>query len=765
MAIGDFCRSDRDCNADTFFDTGLVCVNGQCREAVSGGGLPETTPTPTPTVTQSTTGECDIISQNCPAGFICQVVESGGSGLGFFAVPTFTTRCVPAPTPPAATCLSYKIQSTEAVLTQLGNGIVNPTVSVRYTACGQFPESPVVTLSRTGIPVGNSIEYAATICSTTTPVVFNSGVTVSPPSTNIALCTQPPPVEQTTLTVQSDTGGTVKINGATVTQPQTGTKSRIVTVTAEPSSTRYKFSYWVIRNSNQVEPLPQRPTSTTLDIVMDVDKTVQAVFELVNQPPIANFTFTVNNQTKTVNFTDTSTDSDGTIASRRWNFGDSTTSNLERPTKTYTTYGSYQVQLIVTDDKGLEASVTKTVSLTQSNLTISATPKILRLRKNSNVSTNITIAQANLTSAITLQVANLPPGVTSSIQNQTATGATLRFSNSGQTRGNTDVTVTARGETIDGTPITSIPETVTIKGTYTTTVVPSLSSHGTVGGFTALTPTPTLLANGAIELEADNDAPTTITATAANGYRFVGFFKNPDLNTRVSQEGQTTLVISDFTNNTYTAKFEQIQSGQCTPPEYERFVDVSCPQGQTGTAKQKQVRTYNSQAPGPGTCPVTSDWQNSGNPDYTTCTTIQRWRNCITGQLVDGTPPTGYIQATFTGPAGGVCWEPPGEIGFLPSLSEALRFTYQRGSSTYPAPRTLQISNTSNSYAQRVTLTTDNRVNFTQGTSTSAGTVAVVIPPKGYVTLTVSVTPQLLQDSQDGSSVLALNVQYQRVTP
>jgi hypothetical protein len=38
MAIGDFCRSTQDCNQNTFFDTGLVCVNGICVESLGGGG-------------------------------------------------------------------------------------------------------------------------------------------------------------------------------------------------------------------------------------------------------------------------------------------------------------------------------------------------------------------------------------------------------------------------------------------------------------------------------------------------------------------------------------------------------------------------------------------------------------------------------------------------------------------------------------------------------------------------------------------------------
>ncbi|MER6632669.1 collagenase [Streptomyces sp. NPDC000987] len=80
-----------------------------------------------------------------------------------------------------------------------------------------------------------------------------------------------------------------------------------------------------------------------------------------NQAPTAAYTFSVSNLT--ANFTDQSTDADGTIASRSWTFGDGATSTATNPSHAYTTAGSYSVKLTVTDNNGATNSVTKTVTV------------------------------------------------------------------------------------------------------------------------------------------------------------------------------------------------------------------------------------------------------------------------------------------------------------------------------------------------------------------------------------------------------------------
>ncbi|MBC7988533.1 MAG: proprotein convertase P-domain-containing protein [Luteimonas sp.] len=80
-----------------------------------------------------------------------------------------------------------------------------------------------------------------------------------------------------------------------------------------------------------------------------------------NITPTANFTMAIN--MLTVNFTDTSTDSDGTIASWAWTFGDGTTSTVASPSKTYAAPGAYTVTLTVTDDEGGTGTKSQIINL------------------------------------------------------------------------------------------------------------------------------------------------------------------------------------------------------------------------------------------------------------------------------------------------------------------------------------------------------------------------------------------------------------------
>lgn len=80
-----------------------------------------------------------------------------------------------------------------------------------------------------------------------------------------------------------------------------------------------------------------------------------------NTPPCAGFTPSCNGLS--CSFTDASSDPEGVIALRSWDFGDGTTSTLASPTHAYLDPGTYDVTLTVTDAGGATDSETRSVSV------------------------------------------------------------------------------------------------------------------------------------------------------------------------------------------------------------------------------------------------------------------------------------------------------------------------------------------------------------------------------------------------------------------
>jgi gliding motility-associated-like protein len=80
---------------------------------------------------------------------------------------------------------------------------------------------------------------------------------------------------------------------------------------------------------------------------------------VVNDSPVADFSFINTCNGTPIQFTNESTVNSGSIASFDWNFGDNTNSTLENPTKDYLNFGDYSVQLIVTSTNGCIDSVSQ----------------------------------------------------------------------------------------------------------------------------------------------------------------------------------------------------------------------------------------------------------------------------------------------------------------------------------------------------------------------------------------------------------------------
>jgi subtilisin family serine protease len=83
-----------------------------------------------------------------------------------------------------------------------------------------------------------------------------------------------------------------------------------------------------------------------------------------NQAPVAEFSFTTNELTASFDGS-ASSDTDGTIVSYSWNFGDGTTGSGVTTSRTYAAAGTYNVVLTVTDNEGATGSKTRSVTVSE----------------------------------------------------------------------------------------------------------------------------------------------------------------------------------------------------------------------------------------------------------------------------------------------------------------------------------------------------------------------------------------------------------------
>ncbi len=84
-----------------------------------------------------------------------------------------------------------------------------------------------------------------------------------------------------------------------------------------------------------------------------------------NQQPTANFSYQPTNPTTEdiIQYIDESTDVDGTIEYRQWDFGDTSSSSDQYPTHQYADGGTYIVSLTVTDDGGAQHTASTTIAV------------------------------------------------------------------------------------------------------------------------------------------------------------------------------------------------------------------------------------------------------------------------------------------------------------------------------------------------------------------------------------------------------------------
>ena len=118
--------------------------------------------------------------------------------------------------------------------------------------------------------------------------------------------------------------------------------------------------------------------------------------------PVANFTDTVSGLT--VNFTDSSTDTGGTISSHAWTFGDGATSTAANPSHTYAAAGTYSVTETVTDSTGATSSKTASVTVAASSGGTFSNNTKKAINDNATITSNIAVSGEPGNAPSTLQV-------------------------------------------------------------------------------------------------------------------------------------------------------------------------------------------------------------------------------------------------------------------------------------------------------------------------------------------------------------------------
>ncbi len=166
----------------------------------------------------------------------------------------------------------------------------------------------------------------------------------------------------------------IYFTGQTADQSGTGVMNVAETLIHAGSGSQSGASRWGDYSKMSVDPVDDQTfwyTTEYYQTTASFDfKTRIASFVLEDNPgaPTAGFTYSCT--LLDCNFTDTSSDSDGSIVSWDWTFGDGGTSTAQNPGHTYAANGTYTVGLTVTDNDGNTASTSQSVTVNDGTATM-----------------------------------------------------------------------------------------------------------------------------------------------------------------------------------------------------------------------------------------------------------------------------------------------------------------------------------------------------------------------------------------------------------
>jgi PKD repeat protein len=238
------------------------------------------------------------------------------------------------------------------------------------------------------------------------------------------------------------------------------------------------------------------------------------------QPPVANFSISnINTCQGIVSFLDKSSSNATTW---QWNFGDGTTSNVQNPTHTYTTAGTYTVVLIASNQYGSHFySLGVTVSPLEFSIQILGTPAINQLL---NFSSSLSTA--------TTYNWDFGDGYSSGLANPNHTYTTI---------GTYIVSLTCIANGCVNTAYDTI------------TIIPVGIEHIDNNGLITISPNPFMESTRLVVKLLDN-VPLIIDLYAISGQKLYSIYENPQCT-----KGEYEFSLSSLASGTY---FVQIKIGE-----------------------------------------------------------------------------------------------------------------------------------------------------------------------------------------------------------